>query len=133
MSKTVFISHAKEDAATARKLNDDLEREGFSTWFDEKDLLPGQNWKIAIRQAIRKCDYFITLLSTKAVRKRGFVQAEQKLAYDVMDEMPETDIFIIPARIDDCEIPYHLEDRHFVNLFPDYQQGLRQILRAFRA
>ncbi|OQY58982.1 MAG: hypothetical protein B6245_09025 [Desulfobacteraceae bacterium 4572_88] len=102
----------------------------FPHGFDEKDLLPGQNWKSAIRQAIRKCDYFITLLSTKAVRKRGFVQAEQKLAYDMMDEMPETDIFIIPARIDDCDIPYHPEDRHFVNLFPDYQQGLRQILRA---
>jgi len=128
--KTIFISHAKEDAETARRLNADLEREGFSTWFDEKDLLPGQNWKSAIRQAIRECDYFITLLSTKAVRKRGFVQAEQKFAHDVMDEIPETDIFIIPARIDDCDIPYHLEDRHFVDIFPDYQQGLRQMLRA---
>lgn len=133
MSKMVFISHAKEDAATARKLNNDLESNGFSTWFDEKDLLPGQNWKIVIRQAIKKCDYFITLLSDRSVSKRGFVQAEQKLSFDVMDEMPESDVFVIPVRINECEIPYSLENIHYVDLFPDYDTGFNLILRGLRA
>ncbi|QTA83434.1 TIR domain-containing protein [Desulfonema limicola] len=126
----VFISHAKEDARIARKLNDDLESRGISTWFDEKDLLPGQNWKIVIRQAIKKSDFLIILLSEHSVTKRGFVQAEQKLAFDVMDEMPESDVFVIPIRISECEIPYGLEDIHHVDLFPDYDAGLDKILRA---
>ncbi len=129
----VFISYAKEDAAMARKLSDDLENSGFPTWFDEKDLLPGQNWKKIIQQVIKECDSFIILLSDRSVSKRGFVQAEQKLAYDVMDQMREPGIYLIPVKINECEVPPRLEELHSVNLFPDYKKGLKQILRALMA
>ena len=35
------------------------------------------------------------------------------------------------ARLDDCEIPYErLEDIQYVDLFPDWNRGLNQILQA---
>ncbi len=133
MSKKVFISYAREDATMVRQFNADIESNGFLTWFDEKDLLLGQNWRVVIPKEIRKSDFFIFMLSTRSVTKRGYVQAEQKIAMDVLDEMPESDIFIIPVRIDDCEVPYSLEKYLYVDLFPDYNQALDKILKTLRA
>jgi hypothetical protein len=38
----VFISYAGEDLKIAKRLYDDLKKEGADTWMDEYDLLPGQ-------------------------------------------------------------------------------------------
>ena len=65
--------------------------------------------------------------------KQGFVQAEQKLAFDVMNNMPVSDVFVIPVRIDECEISYSLEYIHCVDLFPDYDAGLNRLISGLRA
>ncbi len=133
MSKKVFISYAREDVDMIRRINTDLETKGFTTWLDEKDLLPGQNWRVVIPREIRESDYCLMMFSSLSVVKRGFVQAEQKIALGVVDEMPESAVFIIPVRLDECEIPYSLEDRHYVDMFPDYDRGFEIILKALNA
>ena len=125
----VFISYATEDYDTARRVYDDLKAAGVEPWLDREDLLPGGKWKYAIRKAIRESDYFLTLLSGRAVSKRGFVQKEQKLAMEVADEMPEADIFILPVRLDNCEIPMSLEEIQWVDLFPSYEKGMSKIIQ----
>jgi hypothetical protein len=37
----VFISHVEEDADLAVSLAGGLELAGFTTWYDERDTLPG--------------------------------------------------------------------------------------------
>ncbi|MCP4112858.1 MAG: TIR domain-containing protein [Desulfobacteraceae bacterium] len=128
--KKVFISYAREDIETARKLCDDLREAGADTWLDDDELIPGQDWKAEITKAIKKSGHFIALISTKSVEKRGFVQTELKKALEVLSNIPGKDIFIIPARIDDCGIPDELEHLHCADLFPDYERGFSKILRA---
>lgn len=41
-----------------------------------------------------------------SVQKRTYVQKEFKYAIDVFDEFPEGEIYAIPAKLDNCEIPY---------------------------
>ncbi len=126
----VFISYAREDYSTARKLCDDLREAGADTWLDDDELIPGQDWKAEITKAIKQSGHFIALISTKSVVKRGFVQTELKKALEVLSNIPGKDIFIIPARIDDCGIPDELEHLHCADLFPDYEKGFSKILRA---
>ncbi len=38
----VFISYAREDYETAKRLYDDLKKAGVSPWMDENDLISGQ-------------------------------------------------------------------------------------------
>ncbi|WP_170064066.1 toll/interleukin-1 receptor domain-containing protein [Halomonas heilongjiangensis] len=128
---TVFISYAKKNASDARRLYEDIRRHGFEVWFDEVSLLPGQRWKVAIQAAIKESRYFIALISSHSTSKKGYVQKELKLAVDVLDEYPEHEIFIIPVRLDDCDIlDQRLGDFHFVDLFPDYDQGLAKVLQT---
>ncbi len=134
MSTRVFISYGREDAATARRLYDDLAKAGLGPWLDEKDLLAGQKWRETIPKAIKECRYFLALLSSQSLSKRGYVQKELKTALDILDEFPQDEIFVIPVRVDECEPQdERLKDLHQVDLFPNYAEGLKKILRAFRA
>jgi hypothetical protein len=131
IGKQVFISYAKEDSEIATKIYYDLKRAGVKAWLDSKDLLPGQNWKLTIREAINESSYFLALLSSNSVSKKGFIQKELKMALDITDELPKTEIFILPARIDDCKpIDESLQDLHWCDLFPNYDAGIETITRV---
>ena len=134
MKTKIFISYAREDYGIAKKLYDDLKAGGVDPWMDKFDLLPGQKWKSAVSSAIKSCQYFLLLLSSTSVSKQGFVHKEMRLAVEVLDSLPESDIFIIPARMDDCR-PSHeiLEELQWVDLFPSYETGLKDILRVVKS
>jgi hypothetical protein len=84
-----------------------------------------------INQAIRDSRYVIALLSSHSLSKRGFVQKELKKALDVVDELPPNEIFVIPVRLEECEpIDDRLLEIQWVDVFPDYADGLQQILRV---
>ncbi|HBH72377.1 MAG TPA: hypothetical protein DDY43_02825 [Synechococcales bacterium UBA10510] len=129
--KTIFISYARPDVASARRLYADLRADDLEVWLDEESLLPGQNWRVAITSAIEQSRFFIALLSSRSVSRQGFVNKELVEALDVLDTYPESEIFLIPARLDDCK-PSHqkLRDLNWVDLFPDWNGGLSKILKA---
>jgi len=132
--KCLFISYAKEDTEKAKQLFKDLQSVGnLFPWLDTETLIPGQNWKTEIEKAIQKSDFFIALLSKHSVSKRGVVQKELKIAIDQKENIPEKDIYIVPVRIDACTIPGFLADIHYIDLFPDYQQGFNQIMNSINA
>lgn len=113
----IFLCHASDDKAVVRDLYDRLVSDGMQPWLDEKDILPGQDWELEITKAIKESDVVIVCLSKSAVNKRGFVQREIKFALDVADEQPEGTIFLIPLRLDECEVPHRLRDRQWVDYF----------------
>lgn len=131
MATRVFISYAKEDKGHAEKLYDDLKLAGVETWIDYVNLIPGQRWELAIRKAISSCRYFIALLSSRSVGKRGFVQKEIRYALEIADEFPDDRVFIIPLRIDDCEPSFEgLRKLHRLDLFTSYEGSFKDLLRT---
>jgi hypothetical protein len=131
---TIFLSYAREDEEIAAKLYHDLSDAGLSIWFDKISLRPGQRWKPTIKKAIRECRHFIALLSSNSVSKKGYVQKELYEALEILDEYPESETFIIPVRMENCE-PSHsrLRDLQWVDLFPSYQKGITELLSIFSA
>lgn len=127
----VFLSYAREDQVFAERLFRELKNRKIEVWFDKESLLPDSKWKIEIRKAIRQSRYFIVLLSSKSVTKKGTIQKEIEEALDILDEFPESEIFIIPIRLNDCE-PSHekLRELQWVDIFPDWDKGLEKILKA---
>src|SRR5690242_19385426 len=113
----VFLCHSSGDKAAIRQLYDRLEQDGVDPWLDEKKLIPGQVWRTEIEKAVRASDAVIVCLSRTAVTKEGFVQREIRVALEVADEKPEGTIFIIPARLEHCDVPARLQEWQWVNLF----------------
>jgi formylglycine-generating enzyme required for sulfatase activity len=82
------------------------------------DLLPGQSWWAEIKKVLSDpYNLVVVCLSCNSVTKRGVVQREIKRALDVLDEMPEGTIYLIPARLEPCEVPERLAELHWVDLF----------------
>ncbi len=127
---SVFLCHPSGDKGRVRDLYRRLRADGFAPWLDEEDLLPGQDWEREIRRAVRAADVVLVCLSAHSVTKRGFVQKEIRLALDVADEQPEGTIYIIPARLEECEVPDRLRPLHWVDLFEP--RGYERLLDALR-
>jgi hypothetical protein len=116
-SANIFISYAKEDTETIRLLYQKLKDIGFVPWLDEENLLPGVNWRDEIETNIEKSDFVLVCLSKKSINKQGFVQKEVVYALDVAQSMPEGKIFIIPVRLEECDIPRRLGKIQWVDLY----------------
>jgi len=114
MYNKIFISYAAEDFKYAEKLHEFLQGNSFSPWMDKKSLLPGQNWDFQIQQELRKADFIILLLSSTSIGKRGYVQKEFKQAVIYCEEKLESDIYIIPVKLDACVVPASLSKFQWV-------------------
>src|SRR4026208_66763 len=96
----VFLCHASTDKPAVRELYLRLKKDGVDAWLDKEKLLPGQDWELEIRKAVRESEVVVVCLS-KQFNQAGFRQKEVRLALDTAMEKPEGEIFIIPARLED--------------------------------
>lgn len=130
---SVFLAYVQEDASVAERLCRDFQTAGFDPWLDRKKLLPGQNWPRAIEQAIEVSDYFVACFSKRATGKRGWFQSELRYALDCAQRVPLGEIYLIPVRLEQCRVPARISQQwQYVDLFPDWDRGFRQILAAIR-
>ena len=126
----VFLCHSSRDKSAVRKLYESLCADGVNAWLDEEDLVPGQDWALEISEAVRSSDVVIVCLSCSSTTKAGYVQKEIKFALDIADEQPEGAIFLIPLRLEDCDVPIRLRRWHWVDLF--LERGYQRLMRALK-
>jgi len=130
----VFLAYVDEDAGPARRLHDALVAKRFDPWLDKDKLLPGQNWPRAIETAIHTSDFFVGCFSTRAVVKRGSFQSELRFALECARQLPLDEIFLIPVRLEECEVPASVSRQiHYVDLFPNWDAGMRRLLAVLGA
>lgn len=127
----IFLCHASDDKIAVRKLCQQLRLDGFFPWLDDEELLPGQEWEQEIQKAVRTSDVVLVCLSRSSITKEGFVQKEIRLALDVADEKPQGTIFIIPARLEPCQVPDRLRRWQWVDL--SQEGGYDDLLRSLSA
>ncbi|HYG82846.1 MAG TPA: TIR domain-containing protein [Pyrinomonadaceae bacterium] len=125
-----FLCHGASDKEAVRALYHRLLSAGVDPWLDEEKLIPGQRWEEEIPKAVRNSDVVLVCLSRASVNRRGFVQKEIRYALRVADEQPEGTIYIIPVRLEDCEIPAGLSHLHWVNYYED--KGYERLLLALQ-
>ncbi len=126
----VFLCHASDDKPAVRELYQRLRADGFEPWLDEEDILPGQHWRDEIPKAVRNSDVVLVCLSQHSINKTGYVQKEIKFALDVADEQPDGTIFLIPLRLEECDVPERLNHLQWVNFYDE--GGYARLLRALR-
>ncbi|MGQ4649063.1 TIR domain-containing protein [Lyngbya aestuarii] len=66
-SLDVFISYSRADSDLARKLNDALQMQGKTTWFDQESIASGSDFQQEINRGIKACDNFLFILSPRSV------------------------------------------------------------------
>lgn len=132
----IFLAHASEDEERVKDLYRRLQEHGLHPWLDKIDLVPGQNWQIEIPKAIQSAAIFLACLSKNSVAKRGYVQQEFRYALSAYAKFPPGSIYLIPVRLDDCDVPdlqspeLGLDLRHlqWVDLFEE--DDIKQLVKA---
>ena len=125
----VFVSYAREDEIVVKDIVSFMSGAGVNLWVDFNNLGPGANWKNTIEREIPRSRFFLAIISAASLSKKGFVQKEMKTALDVLDEYPDTDVFIIPLRLETCEVNDHRVSKlNYIDLFPEITPGLNRVL-----
>ena len=120
----VFLCHASQDKSIVRDLKKKLLDENWiEPWLDEDRLLPGQDWNMEIEKAVESSDVVLVCVSSISVAKEGYVQKELRQVLDIALEKLDGAIFIIPIRLDDCELPRKLKDKQALDYFPPTNQA----------
>jgi len=112
-----FLCHSKRDKKAIRRLYTKLVRDNVKVWFDEKELLPGESWALLIQSNVQDSDVVLICLSHAAINNKGYIHKEIQLALDIAQLQPEGSIFIVPVRLEECEIPQRLQKYQWSNLF----------------
>lgn len=53
----VFLCHAHADQPAVRILYNHLIKDGVDAWLDKEKLLPGADWELEIRKAVRRSNF----------------------------------------------------------------------------
>ena len=99
--KAVFLSYASQDAAAVRRICEALRASGVEVWFDQSELVGGDQWDAKIRGQIGSCTLFLPVISAATqARGEGYFRLEWKLAVDRSHLMAHDQPFLLPIVID---------------------------------
>ena len=66
----VFISHSHKDETLAKKIAQVLTKAGLDVW-DDRIILPGDNWGDKISQALNESNAMVVLLTQESLKSRS--------------------------------------------------------------
>lgn len=120
---SVFISYAHEDNETARGLTKELNRKGFSVWFDERELKSGEAWEQQIKDAISGCNALLLLVGKTALSR--LVLAEVGMA---LGQGKRVIPLIIEGQDKQAGVKL-LEGFEYIDFTDDFERGIQKLLK----
>lgn len=84
--RRIFLSHSSADRKAADRLARALTDAGLDVWYSKSHLKGAQQWQDEIGRALRRCNWFLLLLSPSAVKsmwvRRELSYALEKRRYN---------------------------------------------------
>jgi hypothetical protein len=125
----VFLSHVANDRPFVDKLAKLLREYGVPVWYSSEDLVGAQQWHDRIGGALRKCRWFVLVLSPEAVRSRW---VKRELMYALDD--PRYEERIIPVLYRNCDsdrLSWVLRAFQRVDFTVGFGRGAQSLLRVW--
>jgi hypothetical protein len=119
----VFISYAREDRPKVEPLANALGSHGWTVWWDSR-ISGGRSWRKEIREALKEAKCVVVLWSRASVESPWVLtEAEEGRKRDIL----------IPAMLEDVEIPFGFGEIHALNLVnwreAEPHQGFDELVR----
>jgi hypothetical protein len=116
-SLDVFISYSRADSDFARKLNDALQIQGKTTWFDQESIASGANFQQEINRGIEACDNFLFILSPRSIKSpycdgevRHAAQLKKRFLTVLHQALNSTDLHPELAKVQWIDFNHHERD-----------------------
>jgi len=124
----VFLSHSSADSAMAQRLAATLSNHGIPVFFGPQIIIGAQQWQNEILQALRRCDWFVVLLSPDAIQS---MWVKREVAYALRDSRYEDRIVPLQYKPCDLESLEWLTLYQMINFDGDFATGCRDLLRIW--
>jgi hypothetical protein len=123
MSGSIFISFASQDRKVATTLCQALEGRGFHCWISSRDILPGENFQIAIVRAIRKAKLMLLVFTANS---NNSAEMNKELALASQNKLT-----VVPLRIEDVApndaFAYEFATRQWIDFFSDWELAMNAL------
>ena len=127
--REIFLSHASADRKSADALARSLRQAGLKVWYSKSHLQGAQQWHDEIGRALKRCDWFLLLLSPSAVKSR-WVKLE--LTYAI--NQPRYTDRIMPVMLKPCDyeaLSWTLGSIQMVEATVNLDVGIATLLRLW--
>ena len=125
-----FLSHSSLDQDFVTSLADGLRRHGVPVWYSRTNIMGAQQWHDEIGAALRRCDWFLLVLSPNAVTsmwvKRELIFALQQNRFENR---------IVPLLWQSCDfdrLSWVLPSFQIIDFQRTFEDGCRDLLRLWR-
>ncbi len=129
MSAKIFISFASEDRGVAMTLCSALESRGFKCWISPRDILPGENFQIAIVRAIRESKIMLLVFTANSNNSE---EMSKELALASQNKL-----MVVPLRVEDVTpndaFSYEFATRQWIDLFSDWEIAIHQLAQRLES
>jgi len=122
----VFLSHSGKNAAFANRLRGVLAAHGVKSFFSRKNIRGAQEWHDEIGAALKRCDWFLVVLSPQSVRS---LWVKHELIYALQESRYRQRI--IPVYYKTCDVDmlsWTLAAFQRIDFRKDFHEGCRQLL-----
>jgi len=123
MDASIFISFASQDRKVASTMCKALESRGFKCWLSSRDILPGENFQVAIVRAIRKAKILLLVFTANS---NGSEEMTKELALASQEKL-----IVVPLRIEDVApseaFTYEFATRQWIDFFADWELAIDQL------
>lgn len=118
----LFVSHHSSKLGTAEHVERALNAKGVQCWIAPRDIEPGEQWDVAIRQAIAQTDAMLLLFCSSSEKSKQ-VKRELILA----DQLGKSIIPLRLERIDPGQLSYHLADSQWIDWLEQRDEVIERI------
>jgi hypothetical protein len=128
--REIFLSHATRDRAFATWLAGTLRQHELSVWYSVTHLVGAQQWHREIGAALRRCDWFVVVLTPSSVKS---MWVERELTYALSDRRYSSRI--VPVLLKPCQhdrLSWTLGGFQFVDFTHGREAGLSALRRIWR-
>jgi hypothetical protein len=115
-SRQVFISYAHADKQIAHEIALALQRTDVRVWLDDWETAAGDSIVRRIRDGVESSDILLMLLSPSSVNSHWI---HNELSWGLTRELKDRAITLIPAMVEECDIPAPLADWSILDLSED--------------
>ena len=113
----IFISYSGNDIDKVRRLVSELKSQGAKIWFDEEQILPGDDLIQKMAKGIEQCRHYVICLSPSFGEKPPTSWVKKEFRMAMIKEHKEGKPSIIPIRlIKGGSIPFEIGDRAYADL-----------------
>lgn len=129
LPKEVFLSHSSSDKEFADLIAETLRKHGIPVWYSQTNILGAQQWHDEIGEALKRCDWFIVILTKNSVRS---MWVKREIMFALNDNRFADKIIPVLRRSCDYDnLSWTLSLFQMIDFSKNLDAGFQELLRTW--